>query len=106
VIWTCVGAISDHLVELAANKSGSNVLETLIQSANPCQMVFLANSFLHNHDVLMMLAEHEYGNYVVQRLLRCGTGYQRMQIQRVLLEHFSRIDLPAHSRHLYELVSE
>lgn len=105
-IWMCLAASKDHLVELALNKSGSNVLETLIEASSTSQRIFLADTFMNDLNTLLLLSEHEFGNYVVQRLLQCGSCYQQDQMRIALRGHFSKSLPPIHSKHLYELVSE
>lgn len=105
-MWMCVATLKDRLVEMAMNKSGSNVLETLIVASNTSQRIFLAEAFMSDAAIVIMLCEHEYGNYVVQRLLQCGSFYQQSQMRSTLREYFSKSHPPLHSKHLNELVSE
>lgn len=106
IIWMCVATLKDHLFELAMNKSGSNVLETLITASNTSQRIFLAETFMTDAATFLVLCDHEYGNYVVQRLLQCGSSYQQSQMRNVLRNYISKSHPPPHSKHLYELVSE
>lgn len=61
-----------HLLRLATSRYGSNVAELVISLTSPTKLHPIAETIFDesNKERLVLLAEHPYGNYVLQSLLR------------------------------------
>merc|ERR1711907_259787 len=80
-------ALEGHLVELSFEKFGSNTVEKLVRfsQAETREQIFFeflqadvdAEGSEARIPALIAMMLHQYGNYVVQRMIECGTAHQR-----------------------------
>ena len=89
-----------HVVDLSTNKYASNVVEKAIQSPGSTFCNHLAEWFIKNEKSFVMLAKHQFGNYVVQSIMMKTENEKRSILKAALKENASEISKSQYGRHV------
>lgn len=79
-IWNAIESILPSFHDLSLHKYGSNVMEALVLALNPIQQIIVLDYVLEDYELCADLCTDPFGNYVVQKLLGCGTKTQYHQV--------------------------
>jgi pumilio RNA-binding family len=80
-IWETIRVFCSIFVENATHKFGSNVMEKLLERIQPAQQIVVMEYLLEDKEIVSILCQDCFGNYVAQKLFGCGTRTQQMQVQ-------------------------
>lgn len=79
-LWKVIVRIKEALYALSAHKYGSNVVECLVDNLSISQQIMVVELFLEDPKKAHELSLDPFGNYVMQKLLLCGSLYQKYQV--------------------------
>lgn len=80
-LWKWQHVLTGSIFENAGHKFGSNVVEKLLDCIIPAQALVIMDKFLEDAETTRRLCIDQFGNYVIQKLMTCGTKTQRIQVQ-------------------------
>merc|ERR1711964_821555 len=98
-----------HLSTIACHKSGSNILEKIVSKCSPDLKEKVMNGIIENGSILKKIIRDQYGNYVIQKMLRCLPHQQKQILIQALHTHFSTVKdekIHVHEKHVINQINK
>ncbi len=98
-----VDEVTDNVKDLSVHPYGCRVVQRLIENCSGPQKTRVLDAVLEE-GLVGMLIDHEYGNYVVQRVLAYGRPSDRVAVYDAIATNILKLSKQKHSSNVVEMM--
>ncbi|KAM7482445.1 hypothetical protein LguiB_007028 [Lonicera macranthoides] len=99
-----MGELEGNYLALSMNKFGSNVVENcIIHCVDDCTRDRITRELIHSPPDFLMLAQHPYGNYVIQTALHFSKGGTKREMTRLIQVYHAFLQSHPHGKRVLDI---